>query len=541
MKKIRSILEKPYLYIAIVCIGSVLKFINLEEKHFWEDEISVVLHTSGVSHDAYMESFPVNIIVDKSYYIDLLKLNDRNLNIKDQFIGLMKMPQLSPGHYYYLIFWVRIFGDDPITFRYFTILCYFLALAFLFLFVRLLFNSSQMGWIALCLFSLSPFFQVYAQEARYYMLWAASICIFSYVFLKSLEKQSTRWWIYYVLTGFLTVHVTLLNFALLGVHLLYYLVFIRRNFKCILISQTAVVMSASPWLIHLFLNRFAITEGLAWQQHPIFGEWHFWPLVKNVFSSFINTLFIHSGYLDWRFGGFKYYEWSMWLLSITAFIFFIIYAGKKQKVFVLSLILFGAVILLAGDLFRKSFGSVLNKYHLMVYMGILILGAYGFNLLREKKSILFTILLPIVLTGGFLSSLGMARNICEGKNADCQWHINDANELYAGNNKVLIITDYQLMIPNWFPPFLAMLNTTNNPNIDVLYMKPNYPDALCDDFNLENYDNIYCTNMSDVLRTYIDSTFTTQIEILRDEKMYGFIEMPLYSLNTATCKHILNE
>lgn len=535
MKSIQNFLQKPYLYILIVLIGTALKFVHLEENNFWEDEISVILHTSGISHDEYKNSLPVNTIVNKSYYTDLLALNSRDLDLKNQITGLTKMPQLSPGHYYYLIFWVRLFGDNPMSFRYFTILCYFLSLVFLFLLVRLLFNSGQMGWIAVSLFALSPFVQIYTQEARYYILWAASIFIFNYVFLKAIRKQNNAWWIFYAITGFLTVHITLLNFALLALHFIYYMMFHRRNIKAILVSQSAILLSAIPWLIYLFLNRFAITEGLVWQQHPVFGEWHFWPLVKNVFSSFTHILFMDPWYLESRFGSVKIYQWTIGLLVLISLIFLMFNASKKQRVLVLGLILSGAIIILTGDFFRKSFGSQLNKYHLMVLMGILMLAAYGFNLLREKKPILFIILFPLVLAGGYLSSLNLARDFCYGKQGDCWWQINEANELYSGTNKVLIITDHELMISDWFPPTMALLNISENPNLDILYLKPEYPTDLCDKYNLTDYDNVYLRNMSPELKTYIDSIYTNKIEILRDEKMFGSIDLPLYELSIDSC------
>ena len=141
MKTIQYFLSKPYLYILIIIIGIGLKFYKLENQFFWDDEVATILHTSGISMSEYQQNLPINEIVSKDYYLDLLEINDKDYPILEQIIGLTKMPQLTPGHYYYLIFWTRIVGDGFMAYRYFSVFVFLLTLPFLFLLTRKIFKS----------------------------------------------------------------------------------------------------------------------------------------------------------------------------------------------------------------------------------------------------------------------------------------------------------------------------------------------------------------------------------------------------------------
>jgi uncharacterized membrane protein len=99
-------------------------------------------------------------------------LNKQNYTIGSQLKGLSKIATLNPLHYAFLIFWHRIGGDDAVDYRLFNVFIFILTLPFLFPLARTLFKSTLAGWIAVSLYSVSPFFHFYAQEARYNTLWA---------------------------------------------------------------------------------------------------------------------------------------------------------------------------------------------------------------------------------------------------------------------------------------------------------------------------------------------------------------------------------
>ena len=170
MQFLISFLKKPYIYLFIILIGILLKFYKLQDNFFWDDEIATVLHTTGISMDDYEKKLPVNRIVNRSYYDNLLTINDKDFNIADQMTGLGKMPQLTPGHYYFLIFWTRIFGDNYMSYRYFSVFIFVITLPFIFLLTRKVFNSDLAAWIATSLFAVSSSFMPRKHTTIFYGL-----------------------------------------------------------------------------------------------------------------------------------------------------------------------------------------------------------------------------------------------------------------------------------------------------------------------------------------------------------------------------------
>lgn len=169
MNSIRYLL--PWLCLVIVIVGTLLKFKHLESKLFWQDEISTVLYTSGVTPDKYINAIPINQIKDISYYDSLLHLNNKSQSLKSEIKGILSDTHLTPAHYVFLTLWHRIVGDDDLHFRLFSVFIFIISLPFLFLLARTLFNSNLGGWIATSLYAVSPFINLAAQEARYYGLW----------------------------------------------------------------------------------------------------------------------------------------------------------------------------------------------------------------------------------------------------------------------------------------------------------------------------------------------------------------------------------
>ena len=155
------------------------------------------------------------------------------------------------------------------VYRYFSVFVFLLSLVFLYLLTTKIFRSTHAGWIAISLYAVSPFFQIYAQEARYYILWALALTSMHYLFLMAIEKKSRKWWGFYIAVGFFAIHVTILFYITLLAHFIYVLVLSRTEWKGLLISQFAIFLSSLPWLIFIYINREDIQNGLSWQKNVV--------------------------------------------------------------------------------------------------------------------------------------------------------------------------------------------------------------------------------------------------------------------------------
>jgi uncharacterized membrane protein len=149
MSTIRNFLLKPWLYIVIVLLGTLLKFYCLNSKLFWQDEISTILYTSGVKEQIIKDSIPVNQISSFGYYDSLLHLSTKPYSLKNEVTGILSETHLTPAHYVFLTLWYRLVGDNDIDYRLFSVFVFIISLPFIFLLAKTLFNTRLAGWIAM--------------------------------------------------------------------------------------------------------------------------------------------------------------------------------------------------------------------------------------------------------------------------------------------------------------------------------------------------------------------------------------------------------
>ena len=181
--------KKPYLYLIIILVGILLKFYGIESRFFWIDEIYTIIHTSGFQVDEFLNQIPQDEIVNITEYHEILNLNNGKHNIANQLAGLAKMPQFTPFHYVLLVFWHNIIGAEYQDYRLFSILMFIITLPLIYLLGNRLFKSKLAGLISTSFYAVSPFFHIYAQEARYYILWFMFMVLINLLFLIAIEKN----------------------------------------------------------------------------------------------------------------------------------------------------------------------------------------------------------------------------------------------------------------------------------------------------------------------------------------------------------------
>ena len=128
MTAFRNFLIKPWIYIVIVLLGTLLKFYQLNSKLFWVDEVSTVLYTSGINGDIMQKSIPVNQIKSFGYYDSLLHLSTKPNSLKNEVTGILSDTHLTPAHYVFLTLWYRLVGDNDINYRLFSVFIFILSL-----------------------------------------------------------------------------------------------------------------------------------------------------------------------------------------------------------------------------------------------------------------------------------------------------------------------------------------------------------------------------------------------------------------------------
>lgn len=516
MKVIQHFTQKTWLYLVILMIGVSLKFYRIDSHYFWYDEICTIMHTSGITEQQYMEMLPENNIKNISFYTDLVHLNKRDLTIHAQLEGLSKMTNLNPLHYALLVFWHRIAGDHDVDYRLFNVFIFFLTLPFLFVFSKLLFKSSLAGWIAIILFSVSPYFQYFTQEARYNLLCTFLIVVNQYLFLKSIDINKPKWWILYTLTGILALYSSF-NLGLLFIgHFIYLLIVERKVLIPFIISSSLILLGYLPWLLSIIDAKSEIITAFAW--HKDFG------LNQNIFTLILAQVYFmafsfvtfndHSCqfnmFINHQFHG-NYIQLFFGLLVMALLIYSIVYAVKKAEKKVLWLMAF--IILpqflyfLISDLVRGTGVSLFHRYHILNIIGIILFLVYLLKDKIESGNKTFAGIYVGILVIGILSILVMPNtkfvNLFQG-------YVEDASIL-SGYKNPLLISDLKKVHYDYNAGgILAFFNECKSDQIDVLRVKSDIKN-IAGYFNAGNYSDIVVLGASDELVANLQTQFGRQM------------------------------
>ena len=519
MQIIRKFPIRFYLCILISLIGISFKFYHLDHKLFWIDEISTIQHTSGIPDKDYPAMVPVNEIKNIAFYKDMYHLNKQPLSIASELKGLFNSRNLNPLHYLFLMVWYRIAGDEPTDFRLFGVFIFILTLPFLYLLSKTLFDSNLAGWIAVSLYAVSPFIHLFAQEARYYILWSFVLIVLHYLFLQSIKRGNLKWWSAYALMVALSLYASPVSGIILFGHIVFILLTRRDFIKLCIISILCGFVLYLPWALKLYFHLDQIMTSLSWhsntQQHLPF----FFPLIGQIFYLFsifsfpidffyifeqasINILPVATIAFSFNF--------IVLALVVMAFIFLLQKTGKEIKYFLLLIILPGLVFFYILDLARNGMTSWWWRYLIFTAPGIILVMTDFLREKIEKGNLIYSfIFIAIAAIGvGSLFSISRARHWTLGKKWDC--YIEDAR-LFSTSEKPLLITDFAFN-HGMINSMVSILECESG-NTDILRLSPDVENVE-KMIRHKDYSDIYVFHGSDALIGNLKSQFKGKMEKL---------------------------
>lgn len=518
MKSIRQFLQKPWLYLVIILIGVSLKFYRVDYRYFWFDEISTIQHTSGNQ----VFNSPVNEIMNITYYKNQLHLKTQSQTLGSQLKGLYNSTNLNPLHYTFLMIWYRIAGDSNRSYRYFNVFIILLILPVLYLLTKTLFKSDLAGWMAADLFVFSPFFHYYTHEARYNILLVFLICLLHYLFWKSITHNKIKWWIGYSLIGILSLYASVMSGLMLFGHLLYVLFFKKKIWMPYGINFMVILLSYLPWIISMINSSAEITSSLAWHTFDT-PKLYFLRILPYQFMGFTKVFTNFSYYsilslISYDFAG--YYKQLIldiifFVIILSAIIYTFKEAPDKVAFFLLLTILPHSIFYYISDLVRNAAGSMFWRYHAINFIGIILFVAFFLSYKTAKGKIIYTgIFLGLILFGLF-SILVISEDRCYHIPLDCEKNIREA-ELFSGEERPLLITDYSMRLQTGIGGFMAILNRCESERIDILHASSgikNVEGMLAH----KSYSEVYVTHASDELVKNLKSQFGERIDSLEIE------------------------
>lgn len=527
MKKLSELFQKPWIYIFITIIGIGLKFHHLNYKIFWEDEIYTVMHVIGAHNILEIDPGVENEIVALSQYKELLKHSSHEYTMGQELSAQIMNMNLNPLHYVFLSIWYRLTGDDILHYRLFSVLIFILTLPFLFFLARKLFRSDPGAWIATSLYSVSPFIHVFAQEARYYILWAFTLVLLHFFLVYALDKKKLLWWVGYVLAGILALYCSVLSGLILFEHLLFILILYRKEFWKFAGSGAVMLLAYLPWLLLILNNHQQVVSSLAWHKMP--EKMPIWAPALGITLGYIRTFSFYKEYtLFWNdvFGNITpdLVVETIFNLCILAFLVLALikmktFLKKESNLFILLIFIPGFLLFYFLDLFRNAVTSIWWRYHIFSTIPvILIASSYFVGKMQTKK-----IAAILIYCGLVVISLYSVIEISRQK----YWYLGgegvlefvDNAELLSSSQRALVITDFTRADNPWTGPTLTMqvLMNCNSDNIDILKIGPDYPsiEARIPD---HTYRDIFVLYPSSRLVENLHSQFGDRMQILEGRR-----------------------
>ncbi len=363
------------LLLLILFLSAGFRFYNLDKNGLWYDEIGTL--------SVAKENFPFGII-DTLYHKDVH----------------------CPLFYFFLHFWIKIFGNHEFTLRFFSALLGTVNIIVFYLSGKAI-KSRATGLITALLGAISPLLIYFSQEIRFYPLIILFISLSLLFLIKFNNKPDIK-----NLAGLTAANLGILYSYTIGavfvfLETLFFLGYLiiknykekipenRGNIKKYLISQLICVILFLPYLPmlfhHLNVSSNSFLNFFDWGDFKVID---IFVSIQNWFSPFVFVY--HHEYTDtyssfMEIFGIKTFMFLFLLIVITPVVLYItaiVRAIFKNKLalalFLIFISFFSFEILMAMN---ERF-ILHGKYIVLNLPMIIILTGYGFSEIKVKKQIL---------------------------------------------------------------------------------------------------------------------------------------------------------
>lgn len=354
-----------HLFIILLVLGACFRFVNLDRKAYWNDEVFTSLRISGYTKVELIQQ----VFNGREIGIeDLQKYQRPNAEkgLSDTIKGLaIEEPQHPPLYFTLARFWVQLFGNSVAVTRSLSALISLLVFPCIYWLCQELFKSSLTGWVAMALIAISPFHLVYAQEAREYSLWTVTILISSALLLRAIRLSTKLNWGMYALSVAIGLYTFPFSAFVVISHGIY--VFVTEKFQLskrvisYLLAAFVGFLAFVPWLIVMITNLATIQDTTSASSLKI----NILTLVKDWVHN-IKLLFVEfdsSSYLT---------SFNILILVGSSLYFICRHTSKRIWLFILLLIAVMALALILPDLILggQRSGAVNARYFIPCYLGI---------------------------------------------------------------------------------------------------------------------------------------------------------------------------
>lgn len=501
-----------FFVIIILTLGIFFRFASLNQKVYWEDETYTSLWLAGYDDKITTELAYNNqqITIDDLHKYQQIK-SDKNIN--DTLNILKKRSEHPPIYYVLARFWAQGFGASVTAMRTFPALISLFIFPCIYWLCLELFEYSTVGWLAMALVAVSPFFVRYAQEVRQYSLWAVMILLSSTLLLRAIRIKTKLAWIAYAAIMALSFYSHLFSILVLTSHGIYLIILQRfrlnKTFIAYSLASIFAILSFTPWVGFILRNRaFDVME---WIKLPL----PFLSLLKkwslNLCHLFISWNYEYDNLLI-------YLSVPVLILVIYSIYFLCRHTEERVWLFILTLIGVTALAFVLPDLISGGRRSTVDRYFTPCYLGLEIAVAYllasqlsSLNISLQRVK-LWQLATSLLISAGVLScAIDSQAQTWWGKDK----FIVDMSRVINQASSPIIISDARLgqVMP---------LSYRLDPKVRLLlFVQPNVPkipDGYSDVF-LFNPSKKFIADLHQEQNIKIDSIYQTDISLWRLKKI----------------------
>ncbi|MEG4113124.1 MULTISPECIES: glycosyltransferase family 39 protein [unclassified Microcoleus] len=488
-----------FLIIAVLVIGILFRFANLDRKFYWIDETYTSLRVSGYTEAEIIKQISYQKITSPA---DLQKYQQINSEktVRDTLNSLAtEDPQHPPLYYVLARYWAQWFGSSVAAMRSLAAVISLLVFPATYWLAWELFESSAVAWMAIAIFAISPYHILFAQEARQYSLWTVTTILSCAALLRAMRPDSTQnavalvlSWALYAGTATLGFYTHLLFVCVAAAHAIYVAVIANwrdiKTFISYYVASLIALIGFMPSLVHTVENFNQVRSTTAWAEQT-----NYLRLVSRWVGS-ISIAFFDIG-IDGTANATQLallIPVGIMILALVGYALYYLCRKTPKRVWLIVLLLIAttALFLAVPDLIKGGRRSGNPRYLVPCYVGIQLAVAYllsakiSNNLEKLKQPKLWKIVIVAVLSAGIISG-GVSSQ------ADIWWNKGSgwlgALEVAANVNQAsnpLIISDaniaYIMPLSYYLEPKVKLLiephcYTSCYKNRELLKKKPQPP------------------------------------------------------------------
>ncbi len=263
----------------LLLLGGWFRAHELGDRLVWHDEIATVHMVAGYSISEWKEALYTGEVVDVSEVQRFQKLN-RDRSVWDIVQELATHdPQHPPTYYVLVAVWGRLVGEGIGQIRMLSVLGSLLGLWAMYALCWELSMSRRVAWTGTAALAVSPFFVLYAQEAREYSLWATAILASNALLLRAIRRTEegdgvpAKSWAAYGLMTMLSLYTSFASAAVILGQVLYIILRERGRPNRVSLSAAGTLAVAAvgflPWALNLLRNYETFAISMKWSKEIV--------------------------------------------------------------------------------------------------------------------------------------------------------------------------------------------------------------------------------------------------------------------------------